>query len=390
MDHTKILKQAQSILPWLIETRRSFHMQPETAMAEYKTRDRICLLLNEMGIGHKAVAKTGVIGHIRAKHPGKTIALRADIDALPMDDKKTTSYCSAIDGKMHACGHDVHTTILLGAAKLLSQMKHNLPHNIILVFQPAEETCEGAKALIREGALDSPKPDAIFALHSAPRFKSGQIGIKAGTYAAASDAIDVRIKGRSSHGARPYQGIDAIVIAAHFITAAQTIISRNISAHDRAVLSFGQIQGGDKRNIIANEVFIQGTLRTLSPDIRKNVLRRIEEMVAQLPDSFGGKGSIAVRPGACLLQNDTAMIDHIRKNGELLLGKDNVVREKYPSMGVEDFAFYLESIPGAIFSLGTRGEDETTSHPVHTNLFDVDETAMVYGVALQTMNVLAL
>ncbi|MCG8614848.1 MAG: amidohydrolase, partial [Desulfobacterales bacterium] len=221
-----------------------------------------------------------------------------------------------------------------------------------------------------------------------PRFRAGRIGIKAGTYAASSDAFDIRITGRSSHGARPYQGIDAIVVAAQLITAVQTIVSRNVNAHDRAVLSLGRINGGTKRNIVAGEVFIEGTLRTLSEKVRDTVIHRLTEMVTDIPRSFGARGELTVRPGACLLQNDAGMIDLIRKNGERLLGSENVIHEPNPSMGVEDFAFYLKDIPGAIYSLGTRGETEDTSHPVHTNRFDVDETAMVFGTALQVMNVL--
>ncbi|HCY87378.1 MAG TPA: amidohydrolase [Desulfobacteraceae bacterium] len=387
MDHHRLIEGARRLLPWLVDTRRDFHAHPETSLSETRTCEKICTHLDRMGIPHSIHAGTGVVGQIRVPGADKTVALRADIDALPMSDRKTVPYKSTHAGIMHACGHDVHTTVLLGAARLLSEMA-DLSRNVTLIFQPAEETCEGAKALIAAGALDDPRPDAIFALHVAPRFRAGQIGIKAGTYAASSDAFDIRITGRSSHGARPYQGIDAIVVAAQLITAVQSIVSRNISAHDRAVLSLGRITGGTKRNIIARDVLIEGTLRTLSKDVRDTIIKRLKEIVAQLPKSFGADGELTVRPGACLLQNDAGMIDLIRRNGERLLGAGNVVHEPNPSMGVEDFAFYLKDIPGAIYSLGTRGDTEDTAHPVHTNRFDVDETAMVFGTALQVMNVL--
>ncbi len=238
------------------------------------------------------------------------------------------------------------------------------------------------------GALKNPKPDAIFALHAAPGLKTGQIGIKYNTYAASSDAIDILINGTSCHGARPFQGTDAIIIAAQTITAIQTIISRNINAHDKAVLSLGRIQGGNKRNIIAEKVGIEGTLRTLSETVRGKILDQLQELVTTLPRAFGGTGKLTVRPGACILKNDTAMIDHVRQNASRLLGNDAVIRTQHPSMGVEDFAFYLKEIPGAIYSLGTRGADSNTAFPIHTNQFDIDETALPVGVALQVMNVL--
>lgn len=388
MDYKTLLKKSHDMLPWLIEIRRDFHRHPETAMAEFRTRDRICACLSAMGIAHEVVAGTGVVGRIIKKGARKTIALRADIDALPMEDHKTVSYKSGTGGNMHACGHDVHTTILLGAGRLLEKIGNELDRNVVLLFQPAEETCTGAAAMVGAGGLENPVPDGIFALHVAPKLRSGQIGIKPGVYAASSDVIDIRILGKSSHGARPFQGVDAIVVAAHLICALQTLVSRNIDAHDQAVLSFGRIKGGDKRNIIAREVTIEGTLRTLSKTVRRLMLERLDTMVRDLAESFGATAVLSIKPGASILKNDPLMIDLVRRNGERLLGKGAVVLETKPSMGVEDFACYLEKVPGAIYSLGTRGAGSNTAFPVHTNRFDIDEKAMATGVALQVMNVL--
>lgn len=318
----QLMKQVNPIFPRLVTIRRDFHRHPETAMEEVRTRDKIRALLDTWGIQNRIVAGTGVAGLLMTPGAQKTVALRADTDALPIRDEKTVPYRSRHEGRMHACGHDVHTTVLLGAAKILSDNQETLDRNIAFIFQPGEETCQGAAAMIEAGILDEPRPDAIFALHVNPRIRSGRIGIRYGPYSAASDSLDIRIRGMRRHGAR------------------------------------------------------------------NRILEQLRRLVTALPQALGGTGELIVTTGACVLENDDALINRVRQNVTDLYGADALELETRASMGIEDFAFFLKEIPGAIFSLGTRGTGPNTAFPVHTPCFDADEQAMKTGVAVQVMNAL--
>lgn len=386
-----VLSSAKEIKEWLIEVRRDFHMNPEFGMEEYRTSKMIAKYLDEMGIEYRTgVANTGVVGIIRGKMKGKTVALRADMDALPIEEKNEVEYKSKIKGKMHACGHDAHMTIALGAAKLLNDMRDDLKGNVKLFFQPAEETVGGAKPMVEEGVMENPTVDAVFGLHVAPEIPVGKIGIKYGKMNASSDTLKIIISGESTHGAYPHSGIDAIVIAGHVITALQTIVSRNVDPRNSAVITLGTINGGSRGNIIADKVEMIGTVRTLAPKTRQEVLRRVKETVKKASESLGGKGEVIIEEGYASLINDNDMVDKVRANAINLLGKDNIKIVEEASLGVDDFAYFSQKAPGVYFRLGCRNVEKGIIHDGHHCLFDIDEDCLSIGVAMQTQNVLSI
>lgn len=383
-------ERAMRLKPWLVDVRRDFHRHPELGMEEFRTREQIERYLEEMGIPYETgIANTGVVGLIQGGREGKTVALRADMDALPITEQNDVPYKSTVPGKMHACGHDAHMAILLGAAKLLNETKMQLTGNVKLLFQPAEETVGGAKPMIEAGVLEDPSVDAIFGLHIAPEIPVGEIGVRYGQMNASSDTIHITVKGHHAHGAYPHTGTDAVVISAHVITALQSIVSRNVDPRQSAVISIGVIQGGTQSNIIAAEVNMTGTVRTFDPAVRELVLKRIEEVLAHTTRSMGGdyvfeRGN----DGYIALMNDDAMVDIVKKSGEKLLGEDHVHHISLPSMGVEDFSFFAEAVPAAFYRLGCRNEAKGIVHGVHTSRFDIDEDCLPLGAALQVQNVL--
>lgn len=386
-----ILASAEGIKDWLIDVRRDFHMHPEFGMEEFRTSEMIVKYLQEMGIEYKkGVANTGVVGIIRGNKAGKTVALRADMDALPIEEKNDVPYKSKVEGKMHACGHDAHMTTLLGSAKILNDMKDKLKGNIKLIFQPAEETVGGAKPMIEERVMENPKVDAVFGLHVAPELPVGKIGVKYGKMNASSDGIKITIHGESTHGAYPHSGIDAVVIASHVVVALQTIVSRNVDPRNSAVVTLGTINGGTRGNIIADKVEMIGTVRTLDPTTRKKVLNRIKETVKSVSQSLGGRGEITVNEGYAALINNDDMVEVVKKNVEELLGEENLEIIGEARLGVEDFAYFLQEAPGAFYRLGCRNEEKGIIHDGHYCLFDVDEDCLSIGVALQVKNVLSV
>ncbi|MCS5422841.1 MULTISPECIES: M20 metallopeptidase family protein [Psychrilyobacter] len=387
MDSNKILELAKEISPWLSEVRRDFHMYPELGMEELRTQRKICEYLDEFGILYKKMAKTGVVGEIKGKGAVKTIALRADMDALPILEKNHVSYRSKNNGVMHACGHDAHTAILLGAAKILSEKQDELGVNVRFIFQPAEETVGGAEPMIKEGALEG--VDAIFGLHVSSEIEKGSVEYRYKQMNASSDSIEIEIRGVSAHGAYPGEGVDAIVITAQLITAMQSIVSR-IDARDSAVLTMGMIAGGTAPNIIADSVKLMGTLRTLDPQVRKLVKEKLRVLVETLPVSMGGKGILKIEKGYSSLINDDKMVDLVKRNAVDILGVGNVLEKEKANMGVEDFGYYLEKIPGVFFYLGVKNEKKGIAASAHNGFFDIDEDALHLGVAIQILNVLSV
>ncbi len=386
-----ILTAAREILPWIIEIRRDLHRHPELGLEEFRTCRRIGEYLDEIGIDHvDGLAGTGVLGIVQGTEDGPAVALRADIDALPIQDAKEVDYRSEHSGKMHACGHDVHTSVLLGAARILFGLREQLQGMVKLVFQPAEETVGGAKLLIEAGVLKDPPVAAIFGLHVDPEIEVGKFGVRYGQRNASSDSLKLRIHGSSGHAAYPAGGVDAIVMAAQVISALQTIVSRNLDARESAVVSFGVIRGGTQANIMADEVELLGTVRTLDPAIRAVVLRRVREISEEIAGALGGRAELEVEAGYDALINNDAMVDTVRSNATRLVGADNVVKIERPNMGVEDFAYYLSQVPGAFFTLGTGNDAKGIVHPIHNERFDVDENCLVYGVAVQVLNALAI
>jgi amidohydrolase len=391
VNAAQILNSAREILPWMVEIRRDLHRHPELGLEEHRTAGRVQTILDELGIEHRdGIGGTGVLGWLPGPENGRTVALRADLDALPIQDAKDVPYKSQVPGKMHACGHDVHTTVLLGAARLLAGMRDALPGTVKLLFQPAEETVGGAQLLIAAGALDDPKVDAVFGLHVEPDVDVGRFEVRYGQRNASSDDVTVVIHGRSGHGAYPAGTVDAIVVAAQVISALQTVVSRNVDARDAAVVSFGKIHGGSAGNVVADRVEMVGTVRCLDPAVRERVLRRVRETAEGVGTALGARAEVVVEPSYPPLVCDDGAVDLVQRNAERLVGADRVAVKSTPNMGVEDFAYYLQRVPGAFFSLGVRNEAKGIVHTIHNHLFDVDEECMAFGAAMQVLNVLSV
>ena len=359
----------------IINIRRHIHQNPELSGEEYNTAKFIEEKLAEFAIPSKRLAKTGVVGMIIGANKGKTVALRADIDALPVNEENKVSYKSKNAGVMHACGHDSHIAIMLGAARILNDNKNKLNGNIKFIFQPAEEVAGGAKKMIKEGVLKNPKPDMILGAHVCPWLKSGKVGIKYGAMMAAVDKFTIRIKGQIAHGAYPHLGKDAAVAAASFITAAQTIVSREINPVDNAVLTIGQISGGAAYNIICSDVSMTGTVRSVGAKTRAAVKKSIFDKLKGLEAFFGVRCEIDYESYDAPLINSKEITEICRKTANEFYGEENVEILEYPSMGGEDFASYLEEIPGNFMYIGAA-KNAQTSYPWHHSNFNIDEAVM--------------
>ncbi|MFA7550606.1 MAG: amidohydrolase [Sedimentibacter sp.] len=388
-----INKRIDEIFDELVEIRRDFHMNPELSENEFRTQDKICEYLNKWGIENYICAETGVVGIIKGKHKGKTIGIRGDIDALPIHEKNDVPYSSVTPGVMHACGHDAHAAIVLGIAKIIKEMadsEGSINGNVKLLFQPAEETIGGAERMIQEGCMEAPNVDYVLGLHVQPYLDSGKVELKHGKLNAATDSINIALKGKASHGAYPDEGIDAIVMAGYVITALQSIVSRNTSPINSVVVSLGKISGGVKDNIIADEVIITGTLRTLDDETRQFTKDKISNIVNNTAMAFGGEGLTTFYEGYKSLINDNEVVDIIKENAEKLLGKENVEFKEFPSLGTEDFSYFLDVAKGAFFHLGCGNSAKGITSPLHSEHFDIDEECLKVGVMLQVENIMTL
>lgn len=376
------LEKAIEIQNELVAWRRDFHENPELGFEEYRTSEKIKEFLKSEGIEYKELANTGICAIIKGNGT-KTIALRGDIDALPLEDKKSADYSSKIHGKMHACGHDAHTTILMGAAKILNNIKDQLNGNVKLIFEPAEETVGGARFMIKEGVLNNPSVDAVIGLHVNEDIKAGHIGVKRGVVHAASNPFTIIIKGKGAHGAHPDAGIDPVVIASNVIMSLQTIVSREIPPTDPAVITVGTIHGGTAQNIIPEEVTISGVIRTLRAEHRTYVKQRLVEVVSGITSSMRGSCEIKIEESYPCLYNDDNMLDLVESSAKEIIGAQAIEALDKPSMGVESFAYFSMEVPSAFYFLGVRNEEKGIIHPAHGCLFDIDEEALPIGVAIQ-------
>lgn len=377
----------------LIAIRRELHRCPELSGEEYRTMETVCGYLAKWGIEfEKGVAETGVVAWISGAKPGRTVGIRADMDALPIhEENREKPYCSQVSGVMHACGHDAHTAILLGVANGLKQMEKQLSGNVKLFFQPAEETTGGARPMIQAGCLENPHVDYMLGLHVNPSFQSGQVGIKYGKMYAASDMLTLVVEGKSSHGAHPEEGIDAIVVTANILNALQTVVSRNVAPANSAVCTFGTIHGGRIRNQIADRVELEGILRTLDPETRSLAQERIQRICREVAEALGARAELQVKEGYGPLINNDAVTDIVLKNARGLLGEEHVILEEVPEMGVEDFSYFASERPACFFHLGCGPKGMKGKAPdLHNSRFDIDESCLAVGVKLQLENVLAL
>ena len=379
------LEEANRIKDELITIRRDLHEHPELGFEEKRTSEKIKEFLTKEGIPYVEVAKTGVCGIIKGekKDNNRVIGLRADMDALPIQDKKVCSYSSKVPGKMHACGHDAHITILLGVARILNKNKRLFGGCVKLFFEPAEETVGGAPFMIKEGVLENPRVDAIVGLHVTEDLDYGKIRIKSGVVNAASNPYKIKIKGRGGHGAAPHTTIDPIVIASNVVMALQTIVSREIAPVNPSVITVGSINGGTAQNVIPEEVEITGIIRTLTKEDREYVVRRFKELVTGICRGMRGECDIYIEEGYPCLYNNATMVERVKYVGKELLGVENVVEQKHPSMGVESFAFFAMERTSAFYYLGTGNRTKGTDKAAHSNLFDIDEDAIPLGVAMQ-------
>ncbi len=388
-----IQKRVNEIYQELVNMRRDFHRNPELSQNEFRTQKKIMDYLNECGIENYVCAETGVVGVIRGRHKGKTVGLRGDIDALPITEKNSQPYCSVNPGVMHACGHDAHTTILLGIGKIMKELadsKESFAGNVKLFFQPAEETIGGGDRMVQEGCMLNPDVDYVLGLHVMPYIDAGKVELKYGKLNASTDSINIILKGKSAHGAYPDKGIDAIAMAGNVITSLQTIVSRNISPLNSVVISLGRISGGVKDNIIADEVKMSGTLRALDDDTRSFAKQRITDIVKNTAIAFGGEGTVDFYDGYQALINNDEVVDVIKETAEKVLGKDNIVFKEFPSLGAEDFSYFSDAAKGGFFHLGCGNIKEGITSPIHTESFDIDEECLKVGVLLQVNNVLSL
>ncbi|GAA0116256.1 M20 metallopeptidase family protein [Clostridium senegalense] len=378
MDFLNIVTEFENEL---ISLRREFHKSPELDFDLPKTTAKIKSFLQKEKIDFKDIGKGGIVAIIKGHKDGKTIAIRADMDALSIIDKKNVVYKSQNENKMHACGHDAHMTIALGTAKALNNMKENLKGNIKIIFEPAEETSGGSRFMIEDGVLLNPKVDAIMGLHVNEEIPCGMIGVKNNTVYAASNPFKVKIVGKGAHGASPHRGIDAIVIASEVILMLQTLVSREMSPTSPAVITVGKINGGMAQNAIADEVIIEGMIRTVNMEDRDYITKRFKEVIEGIVSIKGGKCEITLIDGYPCVINDNGMYKLFSKSSREILGNDNVKEVLEPTLGVESFSYFSQKVPAMFYWLGCRNEKEGIIHPAHSSLFDIDERCLKIGVA---------
>ena len=377
---SRIKDIATKLSPRLIEIRRHLHSHPELSGQEHHTAAFVAGVLSSNGVHvREGVGKTGVIGEVQGTPSDRPcLAIRTDMDALPIQERTGLEYASKAAGIMHACGHDVHTTVGLGTAMVLSQLAEELPGKVRFLFQPAEEVAQGASWMVQDKAMDN--VSAILSLHVFPSIPAGKVGIRYGALTAAADELDIIIVGESGHGARPHEAIDAIWIAAQVITTLQQAISRTQNPLRPVVLSIGQINGGRAPNVIADSVKLRGTVRSLHPETRANLPLWIEKIVGNVCASYGAQYEVDYRPGTPGVQNDLALSQLLQTAAEEAWGSDRVQVLTEPSLGAEDFSLYLEHAPGSMFRLGVGYEDRAINYPLHHPQFEVNESAIVTGV----------
>jgi amidohydrolase len=376
----RIKELSISISSRLVEIRRHIHAHPELSGEEYQTAAFIAGVLSANGLHvEEGIGRTGVIGELKGTQSSDNIlAIRTDMDALPIQERTNLEYASRIPGVMHACGHDIHTTVGLGTAMILSQIASELGGKVRFIFQPAEEIAQGANWMVKDGVMNNVA--AILGLHVFPSIPAGSVGIRYGALTAAADDLEIIIIGESGHGARPHEAIDAIWIASQVITSLQQAISRTQNPLRPVVLSIGKINGGRAPNVIADRVQLLGTVRSLHPETRNNLPDWIEKIVSNVCNSYNAKYQVNYRQGVPSVQNDNALTQLLQSAAEEAWTNDRVQILPEPSLGAEDFSIYLEHAPGAMFRLGVGYEERIINHPLHHPQFEVDESAIMTGV----------
>ena len=381
-----IQKIAEKNFNEVVSIRRHLHMNPELSFHEFETAKFVASKLKEMNISFQDnVAGTGLVGIIRGKNDnGKVVALRADMDALPIHEANKVEYKSNNDGVMHACGHDAHTASLLGAASILNELKDQFDGTIKLLFQPGEEKLPGgASLMIKEGALENPRPKSVIGQHVMPLIPSGKVGFRSGIYMASTDELYLKVIGKGGHGAMPHLNIDPVLITSHLIVALQQIVSRVANPTMPSVLSFGKVIANGATNVIPNEVYIEGTFRTLNEEWRAEAHQRMLDLAHQLVQSMGGRLEFEIRKGYPALVNDEVLTANAKNSAIEYLGSENVL-DLDIWMAAEDFSFYSQVAPSCFYRLGTRNESRGIISSVHTPTFDIEEESLKIGAGLMT------
>jgi amidohydrolase len=382
----KVINCTKNNAEEVIVIRRHLHAHPELSFQEYETARFVAEKLKSFGITPtEGVADTGIVAVIQGKNPEKrTIALRGDMDALPIEEENDVPYKSTKPGIMHACGHDVHTSSLLGTAKVLKEMEDHFEGTVKLIFQPGEERVPGgASLMIKAGALDSPQPDHIFGQHVLPQLSAGKVGFRKGMYMASADEIYMTVSGKGGHAAMPEHNIDPVLITSHIIIALQQIVSRHASPKMPSVLSFGKVTANGATNVIPNKVQVEGTFRTMNEEWRAKAHHRIRAIAESLAEGMGGHCELEIRKGYPFLQNSPELTDRAQQYARDFLGAQNVV-DLDLWMAAEDFAYYTQVADACFYRLGTGNKEKGISSSVHTPTFDIDEHALETGVGLMT------
>jgi len=374
----EVLREEQS----LIQVRRELHRIPGIRFDVEQTSDYVAEKLRGFGLEvQTGVGKTGVVGLLRGKQAGRTIMYRSDMDALPIKEQNEVDYVSQNDGKMHACGHDGHISIALHIAKILAQHRDELKGTIKFVFQPAEEGAGGAELMVSEGVLENPTVDAAIGLHIWNYLSTGKVAFRPGPLMGSTDMFTITIKGRSAHGAVPQDGIDTILVSSHIVTALQSIISREISPLTPAVLTIGTINGGDAFNIISDKVEMSGTVRTLDPEIRKFIPKRMEETIKGICGGFRADYKFNYLNRHPVVVNDEAMTRLVTGVAKEVVGEKNVIIAEQTMVG-EDMSFYLQQVPGCFFFLGGANKAKGLDYPHHNPRFNFDESCLQAGTEI--------
>lgn len=386
----EIARAAEGMRQKMIEQRRDFHINPELSNREERTSKVVAERLRALGLDEvkTGIGKYGIVALLKGKLPGGVVAVRTDMDALPIQETIDVPYKSKNAGVKHACGHDLHMTIELGVAEVLSKMRDQIHGTIKFIFQPAEEGAPagergGAPLMIEEGCLENPRPSAIFGLHVMPNIEVGQIGYNSGPAMASSDRFSITVRGKKVHGAYPHDGIDTVVIAAECVTALQTIRSRRINTQEPLVITIGSIHGGNRFNIIADEVKLEGTMRTLNEEIRAKAMEMMRQTLGGITSAYGASYEIEFYGNNAVTYNEPALVEATLPTMKRILGDKNLISPR-PQMGAEDFSAYQKVIPGFFYFLGVGNKAKGLTAMIHTPEFDADEDSLVIGVKVMS------
>jgi len=378
-----LLKRAQEIEQEMIDIRRKIHQNPELGFKEFETTALLEKELQSYGLETRRNGEdTGIIAILRGAKPGKVIGVRGDIDALPVPEETGLPYASKVEGVSHACGHDINSTAVLACAKLLSEMKDDLCGTVKFIFQPAEETLTGSLSMIKNGVMENPKMDAIICVHTWPEMPGGSIGVRRGAMFAASDRFKITIHGRGGHAAHPHKCVDPVVVAGYLITQLQTIVSREVAPLDSAVVTVGKMVAGTANNIIPSEAVLEGTVRTLNKETRKSIQESVERVAKHTAEAHNATATVEYITGGPPLINDDSLNDLVSEATVELLGEDKLLQVPLASMGSEDFAEYVEFVPGVGVRIGTFDDRPESKGALHSSKIVFSEKAIMAGAVM--------